>query len=284
LTPLQPDDPGLRVAKYPRNRGPWTKPGESVLIQQAPLLCHPEIMPKISLDLNSFFPCMKRSYATQLSKSTHSLSRRANVKDYYQTLGSREIKQARVLDFGCGWGRIIRYFAKDVPNDALLGCDPCDEILQTCQSLRVPGTFRVSDFRPRELPFGEKFDLVYAYSVFTHLAEQTHQECLETLHNAMAKDGVLIVTFRSREFIDIRGGDLKKVSRKEINQLYDTYDRGEYAFQPHFREPIQGEITYGDTIIPQEYIQKKWTKLFTIVGVGFPQKNSYQIPLLMKKR
>jgi SAM-dependent methyltransferase len=80
------------------------------------------------------------------------------------------------------------------------------EILRTCQKLRVPGVFRVSDFRPRELPFSEKFDLVYAYSAFTHLAELT-QECLETLHNAMARDGVLFVTFRHREFIDIRGGD-----------------------------------------------------------------------------
>jgi len=207
-----------------------------------------------------------------------------NVKDYYQTLGSREIKQARVLDFGCGWGRIIRYFAKDVPHDSLFGCDPCDEILQTCQSLRVPGTFRLSEYRPRELPFGEKFDLVYSFSVFTHLAEQTHQECLETLHHSMAKDGILIVTFRPREFIDTRGGYLKNVSRKEISQLYDRYDRGDYAFQPHFRDPIQGEITYGDAMIPQEYIQQKWSKLFTIVGMGLPQSDMYQIPLLMKKR
>jgi hypothetical protein len=70
--------------------------------------------------------------------------------------------------------------------------------LRTCQKLRVPGVFRVSDFRPRELPFSEKFDLVYAYSVFTGNSSY-----------AMARDGVVIVTFRHREFI-IYGAEIER--------------------------------------------------------------------------
>jgi len=48
LPPTQLDNPGLRIAEYPLDRRPWTKPGESVRVQQALLRCHPAIMPDFS--------------------------------------------------------------------------------------------------------------------------------------------------------------------------------------------------------------------------------------------
>ena len=182
--------------------------------------------------------------------SLQTLSFYKKVKDYYRAIGAKELHQSRVLDFGCGWGRIIRYFAKDVPQDNLFGCDPSGEILQVCEELRVPGIFRLSDFRPRELPFAEKFDLVYSYSVFTHLSEKTHLECLESLHNSMAKDGVLIVTFRPRDFLGMRGGEIMNANQEEICQLYDSYNRGTYAFLPHPRNLFRGTLHTAMLVFP----------------------------------
>ena len=206
------------------------------------------------------------------------------VKDFYKIFRGREIKEARLLDFGCGWGRIIRYFAKDIPEESIFGCDPNQEILKTCLDLRVPGTFRKSDFRPHQLPFSENFDLVYSFSVFTHLSEQTHMECLEAIHHSMAKDGILIVTFRPREFIHTLEEERVDMTQDDLEHLYHSYDTGGYAFLPHYLEPIDGDITYGDAIISLEYIHKKWTKLFSIIGPGFNQEDFHQVPLVMKKR
>ena len=38
-----------------------------------------------------------------------------------------------ILDFGCGWGRIIRFFLKDVEPSALRGVDPVGDMIEICR-------------------------------------------------------------------------------------------------------------------------------------------------------
>ena len=57
LPPLQPDNPGLRIAKYPRELGLRTTPREAVDVQQSPGFSHPAILPKFSRLINLVFPC-----------------------------------------------------------------------------------------------------------------------------------------------------------------------------------------------------------------------------------
>jgi hypothetical protein len=53
LPPGQLDNPDLRIAEYPLDRRPWTKPGESVSVQQALPRGHPAIMTDFSLVENN---------------------------------------------------------------------------------------------------------------------------------------------------------------------------------------------------------------------------------------
>ena len=56
LTPLHPDDPGLRITKHPLEFGLRTPPGERVAIQQSPDCSHPSILPKFSWGINLVSP------------------------------------------------------------------------------------------------------------------------------------------------------------------------------------------------------------------------------------
>lgn len=65
--------------------------------------------------------------------------------DFYKKLkllhgrhGSVPLSRAVVLDFGCGWGRLTRFLARDVAPGSLCGCDPYPEILDVCERTRVP--------------------------------------------------------------------------------------------------------------------------------------------------
>ena len=90
------------------------------------------------------------------------------LRDRYAEVGERPLADSRVLDFGCGWGRLTRFLARDVPLSRLYGCDPVESILAVCRDSGVPATLARSELVPDRLPFDELFDLAFAFSVFTH--------------------------------------------------------------------------------------------------------------------
>jgi SAM-dependent methyltransferase len=99
----------------------------------------------------------------------------------------------RGLDFGCGIGRILRHAAAERGAE-LWGCDidaPSVEWLS--QNVSPPLHMLCDGDRPPlELP-DEHFDLIWAFSVFTHLTD-AWAAWLAELHRLLRPDGRLIAT------------------------------------------------------------------------------------------
>jgi SAM-dependent methyltransferase len=111
-----------------------------------------------------------------------------------KSLTSEPLRDKRILDFGCGVGRILRPAVDDSPDARFWGCDidgPSVEWL----SAELEG--RAEIFRSPEvprLPFADGlFDVIYAFSVFTHLVDNWSSWLLE-LHRLIRDDGVLALT------------------------------------------------------------------------------------------
>lgn len=71
-----------------------------------------------------------------------------HAKNMVDAHGSTSLAEARILDFGLGWGRLTRFFARDVEPGNLMGVDPTPEILDVCRDSRVPAELAKSDFLP----------------------------------------------------------------------------------------------------------------------------------------
>jgi len=111
------------------------------------------------------------------------------------------LDSARVLDFGCGWGRIIRFFLRDVPPERLTGADHSVEMIEACRTNNQWCNFvLIQSYPPTPFP-PESFDLIYLYSVFSHLPEQMHLQLLEEFRRLLVPGGLLIATTRGRDFI-----------------------------------------------------------------------------------
>ena len=86
-----------------------------------------------------------------------------HVKRRFAEHGEVPLERATVLDYGCGWGRLTRFFGRDVEPGALLACDPVEEILEVCRRSGVRAEIARSDFVPDRLPFDRPADLAYAF-------------------------------------------------------------------------------------------------------------------------
>ncbi|MFA9401001.1 MAG: class I SAM-dependent methyltransferase, partial [Acidobacteriota bacterium] len=124
------------------------------------------------------------------------------LKEMQREFGAGELEQANVLDFGCGWGRLTRMLAKDLEPGQLFGCDPVEDILDVSRESGVPARLARSEFLPESLPFDEGFDLVFSFSVFTHISEAAHMASLEAIHGGLKPGGLFVATVRPTSYLD----------------------------------------------------------------------------------
>src|SRR5919198_4836972 len=104
----------------------------------------------------------------------------------------------RVLDFGCGAGRTLRHFLEDARSAEFYGCDIDGPSIDWLREHLSPPFHVFQTFEQPSLPQPDGFfDLVYAFSVFTHLSDDWAGWLLE-LHRVLKPDGLLFATFLSR--------------------------------------------------------------------------------------
>lgn len=181
-------------------------------------------------------------------------------KREYERHAGRLTSESRVLDFGCGWGRVTRFFLKDVAPQNLVGIDTHEGRLAACRRTNRWARFqRCHEFPPSQFE-AESFDFVFAFSVFSHLSEEAHRRWLEEFDRLLRPRGVLALTTFKREFIE-RPSDRSGKARESLDEYYAAYDRGEFCFRPLPTVPLQH---FGDAFIPERYVHRHWTKRFDL--------------------
>ncbi len=113
----------------------------------------------------------------------------------------------QVLDFGCGAGRTLRHFLSEADRDEFWGCDVDKPSIDWMRRELCPPLHVVHNGPAPPLPFDDgKFDLIWAVSVFTHLAD-TWSAWMAELHRILAPDGILIATFMGPEMTELIAGE-----------------------------------------------------------------------------
>src|SRR5690606_2266649 len=98
-----------------------------------------------------------------------------------------------VFDFGCGCGRVLRWFEWHHPDARCRGADLRADSIAWCAE-HLSGPFAVNGPRPPlDLP-DDSVDLVYAISVFTHLDREDADAWMRELARICRPDGLLLVS------------------------------------------------------------------------------------------
>jgi ubiquinone/menaquinone biosynthesis C-methylase UbiE len=213
---------------------------------------------------------------------------------------SRPISGAtRLLDFGVGWGRIVRTFANDISGRNLYGVDLNASILERCRAVMTVGKYtQCQHGQPLDFP-GGFFDLITAFSVFSHLSEKTHLTWLKELHRVLKPGGLAVITTLSGRFVAecttaAANPDASAWSRERAKIVIEAFpdwrrQLGEHRPETFFYLPAGGGFEgmeaehYGWAMIRPEYARKHWASLFEIVDFKDDPKLCEQAIFVLRK-
>lgn len=192
------------------------------------------------------------------------------VSNYIEMTG-RPFSQANILDFGCGWGRLLRLMLYYIDHKQIHGCDAWDTSLKHITEAQVPGTIRKSEVIPKDLPFPEvNFDLIYAFSIFTHLAEHVADGALDAFRRNIKQNGIIIITIRPVEFWDY----YEKTKGIDCSHLIKEHERRGFAYLPGTKE-------YGDCTMSIDYLRDKFPN-WNVIKFGRPLTDPYQLYVCLR--
>jgi hypothetical protein len=207
-------------------------------------------------------------------------------------------RNSTLLDFGAGWGRITRFFLREVPLERIYGIDVVAENAQFCREAFASPNFLVtSAFPPTNLQ-DEAFTHVVGYSVFSHLSEEACWQWMEEFHRLLVPGGIVALTTRPRGFFDycesLRNesdnltGYLRGLASlfEDFGAARKRYDSGQFVHSNHIAVSGGGAMTsefYGETFIPEAYAASAYSDRFDFLEYLSPAGSRTQ-PILFFRR
>jgi SAM-dependent methyltransferase len=141
----------------------------------------------------------------------------------------------RVLDFGCGYGRVLRYLRAAFPEAGITACDIETEAVDFCAAT-FGATPAYSTEDPHEAEIDGEFDLIWCGSVLTHLDSERWTQFLELFSSLLAQDGLLVFTTHGRRVADIlrrseNGKNRFRLEPDQVSELLSAYDQHGFGYQ-----------------------------------------------------
>ena len=244
----------------------------------------------------------------EVQRNTTSLSGEAALRQafgFYSDIidvldGSGNAMQSNweVLDFGSCWGRICRFFLRDVPLKNIHGIDVDRRFVDTCKELFGSDNFDVCAALPPSECKAASVNLITAYSVFSHLSESAFGAWMSEFHRILKDDGIIAFTTRNPAFLDycayLKGqkdlsGYAKALSEMipDVVEAKSRYASGEFIFVSEKGLGGGGAMNgsfYGEAFISEAYVKRTFSPLFEILDFKIIGKEYDQALFVLKKK
>lgn len=182
----------------------------------------------------------------------------------------------RILDWGCGCGRVTRYLSG--VGASVTGADIDRDNVDWCRRHLSFGRFEHIPLRPPTSFADASFDLIFGISVFTHLGESDQREWLAELHRIAAPGAVLLMSTQGRSTMARLRLPPDVIGLWKENGFLDVGANRSLA-------AVLGENRdyYRDALHTTEYIRANWTRHFSIVDVIPGYIGNLQDLVIMRK-
>jgi SAM-dependent methyltransferase len=184
----------------------------------------------------------------------------------------------RVLDWGCGCGRVTRYLAA-IPGIRLAGADVDADNASWC-ARHLGGDFRSVPLRPPMSLDTGGFDLIVGISVFTHLREPDQFAWLEELHRVAAPGAVLLLSIHGATALNYAG-----LPWRPYRQLARRVRRNGFVItgvNDQIQEMIAESDYYVNVMHSGRYVRENWGRLFEVLDIVPSLIHTHDLVVLRK--
>ena len=185
-------------------------------------------------------------------------------------LRKHEIEQdslTSVLDFGCGSGRVIRHMTF-LNKAKLFGTDYNPKLIEWCEINLPFASFSLNDLEP-PLAYGSgMFDLVYAFSVFTHLHERRQFLWMKEFKRILRSQALLLISLSGSSYLHLLTPDEQRQFRNGQLVVRESGSEGSNdcaAFHPE--EFLRRTLADGFDVLdflPQGAKGNPWQDLYLL--------------------
>ena len=196
-----------------------------------------------------------------------------------------------VLDFGAGCGRILAHFVPAGPRLAASDVDPTAVAYLRRAWPQVDS--RVNASEP-PLPYeAKRFDVLYAFSVWTHLPPAAQARWLAEVGRVLRPGGLALITtlgFYGLELLNHSAAPLeaewRSVSADDLRRegvIYHEYAvLGQPLPEKELFSGIQG--SYGVSVHDPAYLRRAWAAGFEVVEIVERAMHGHQDLVLLRRR
>ncbi|MGH2978301.1 MAG: class I SAM-dependent methyltransferase [Solirubrobacterales bacterium] len=148
---------------------------------------------------------------------------------------------ARILDFPCGHGRVLRMLKAEFPDAALTAGDLNADGVSFC-ARRLGATPINSRLTPEEVTIEGRFDLVWCGSLLTHLDRDRWPGFFSLLASAVDGGGVFVFTAYGRARAErIRSREaLHGIGEQGAQKILSEFDRDGFGYADYEGRRLSG--------------------------------------------
>jgi SAM-dependent methyltransferase len=181
-----------------------------------------------------------------------------------------------ILDWGCGCGRLTRYFA-DRTAGSLTGIDIDADNIAWCQRHLPAARFLVvPPYPPTPLP-DAAFDLILGVSIFTHLREADQFSWLEELQRLARPGAIVMVTIHGETTVGRAALPASSFAQLEAAGFLDL------GHNPGLDHEIAESGYYRNTFHLSGYIRQHWSRYFDLLDIVPGTIGNHQDVVVMRK-
>ena len=153
------------------------------------------------------------------------------------------LNSKKILDFGCGSGRLIRHFNLRYPGNEFYGTDYNPELIDWCKQNLSFAKFGVNKLLPSLEYKDNCFDILYARSVFTHLNLDAQILWMNEFRRIMKPGGFIYLTTHGEStFCNLTTKEKQELDKKGI-VVINTGIQGDnkcttFQTKKHFKETL----------------------------------------------